>query len=603
MDALVDALGRDPGRLRKRTAFVALAAVALAGGAALVGWRLRAGSDEVACTGGETRFSGVWDDAMRARVAGSFAASKLVYADASAQRAAAVLDDYRARWVAMHGDACRATRSGEQSAHVLDLRMACLDRHLGEVRALTTILASASDAKTIASAVDAASALGSLAGCADTTALLQPDAEPTEPARRARRAELRDRLDELRAQSSLGRSKDILASARTLVADARASSDTVMLAGALRVQGTAELQTGDLKHAEATLGEAVRRARQLNDADAFVEAASTFADALQMGGLTKGREALGVVRLAKAVVDDSRDPAVAITLLTNEANILILLAHKADSLPILDDAGERCRRTLGEDSTLYFQIQRMRALALNADKKASHSAYEALIARAAKTFGPLHPTTIHTRLEQCRSLTISGDDNAAIPCYEAVLPDADRVLGRSDRTNISDRSIFALSLLHLGKTDRAMEVYADAYARIPADAWTDQWSGAADVGHALGSLELERGDFAAALAHCERARAATEQQHGLLEMNTCIAGAQLGLGDSTHALATLESVRGQLDRVAPEDAAGWRFTYARVVWAAKHDATQAREVAAAARSALPPDSRAKLDAWLAAIPR
>jgi hypothetical protein len=51
---------------------------------------------------------------------------------------------YSGRWVAMHGDACAATRvRGEESEALLDRRMLCLDARLADVRALTGRFAAA----------------------------------------------------------------------------------------------------------------------------------------------------------------------------------------------------------------------------------------------------------------------------------------------------------------------------------------------------------------------------------------------------------------------------------------------------------------------------
>ena len=85
--------------------------------------------------------------------------------------AARLLDDYVGRWASMYRDACEATHvRGEQSAEVLDLRMACLQERLTSVRALTDLFANA-DGKVVENAVGAASALPRLDRCADVPLL------------------------------------------------------------------------------------------------------------------------------------------------------------------------------------------------------------------------------------------------------------------------------------------------------------------------------------------------------------------------------------------------------------------------------------------------
>ena len=71
----------------------------------------------------------------------------------------------------MYEEACEATQiHGEQSAEVLDLRMACLHERLGGLRALTDVFSEA-NGDVVENAVSAANALGSLDRCADVAAV------------------------------------------------------------------------------------------------------------------------------------------------------------------------------------------------------------------------------------------------------------------------------------------------------------------------------------------------------------------------------------------------------------------------------------------------
>ena len=84
----------------------------------------------------------------------------------------------------MYTDACEATHvRGEQSAEVLDLRMACLNERLGNARALSDVFATA-DGKVVENAVSAAAALPSLDRCADVP-LLRAVVKPPEDPRHA----------------------------------------------------------------------------------------------------------------------------------------------------------------------------------------------------------------------------------------------------------------------------------------------------------------------------------------------------------------------------------------------------------------------------------
>jgi tetratricopeptide (TPR) repeat protein len=607
MTELADVLARDPSRRRKRIAIGGLAATAIAASAALLGWALRPGADE-ACTGGEAHFAGAWDDGARAAIERSFAASHVPFADTSVHQLATVLDGYRTQWLAMHGEACRATRTRrEQSEHVLDLRMACLDRRIGELRALTSLLATA-DASAIEHAVEAASSLTPVVGCADTTALLQAGGAIDDPAARARRAALRDRLDRLIAEHRLGRYKEVLAPVRSFVADARATADPGLLAEALDLQGLVEVKTGNVDAAVTTLTDALRRARQTNDVDRFVATTIDLVDALSEAGITQSREALGILRVAKAVVDDTHDPSLPIRMLVVEGDDLLTLAHPEDALPLLQQAVTRTRHVLGDDHALLLKVQAVLAPALsfNAKHAEARAVYESLIAGATRTLGALHPVTIGARLDLCRAITAADKRKDPTVCYKPALAAADRAMGADNRRVMIGRMYYAMTLVDLERWEPAREVLSNVVDHVPESAWNEKWYIASDGVRLLGETEVRNGDYKHGLEHCERAKLTTDKQHLGLAIDSCIGEALLGLGESTKALAQLELVKTQAENARPVETGRWRFAYARAVWATSHDVALARSLAIQARAELASSDdawrRKQLDAWIASLP-
>ena len=104
----------------------------------------------------------------------------------------------------MYTEACTATHSrGEQSQHVLDLRMRCLGRRLQDISAFTAILRTA-NRETAEHAVLAISEFPPLGSCADIEALSAAQPPPEERARRAEVERLYRRLSELWAQERVG---------------------------------------------------------------------------------------------------------------------------------------------------------------------------------------------------------------------------------------------------------------------------------------------------------------------------------------------------------------------------------------------------------------
>src|SRR5262249_58375047 len=166
MDGLLADLERDRVVARRRT-IVAAAAVAAAAAAGI--WVALPKTCGLAID----ELAGVWDAGMKDRVRAQFVATGKPYAQDTFARVAATVDGYTGDWLAMHRNACVATQKGEQSAAALDLRMGCLARRLGDVRALSALLATA-DVQVMERSVQAVGALPDLAACADVERLAAP---------------------------------------------------------------------------------------------------------------------------------------------------------------------------------------------------------------------------------------------------------------------------------------------------------------------------------------------------------------------------------------------------------------------------------------------
>jgi tetratricopeptide (TPR) repeat protein len=135
----------------------------------------------------------------------------------------------------MHTETCEATHvRGEQSAEVLDLRMACLNNSRDSLRALVDVFVSA-DAETVGNAIDAANALPDLARCADVALLRSVPPPPTDPKLRRQVEGLRHRAAEARALGNAGHWKDGIARTQSLLEEA-AKADYQPLVAELAAQ-------------------------------------------------------------------------------------------------------------------------------------------------------------------------------------------------------------------------------------------------------------------------------------------------------------------------------------------------------------------------------
>jgi tetratricopeptide (TPR) repeat protein len=238
MDALIAALSRDRARQRRRW----LGGAALAGAliAGFVAVRVPRTAESI-CRGGPARLAGAWepDDgnsaavSRRAATRAAFVKTGVASAADTWDRAARLLDRYTADWLRMYGDTCAATHlRGEQSAEVLDLRMACLRERLGRVKALTDIFVDA-NATVIENAVQAASNLPTLDRCADVTLLRAVMPPPEDPKARARLESLRLDLARVQALSASSQCGAAATTGQALIAAAEELAYLPLLADSL----------------------------------------------------------------------------------------------------------------------------------------------------------------------------------------------------------------------------------------------------------------------------------------------------------------------------------------------------------------------------------
>jgi serine/threonine protein kinase/tetratricopeptide (TPR) repeat protein len=261
MEALLDALQKDPGVVWRRWAMVAAATAGIAG-IGIAARRQGARDNRPTCQVAADRFAHVWEPnaapgGRRAQIANSFRANGQPYAADAFAGAARLLDRYVGAWSSMYKDSCEATNvRGEQSPEVLDLRMSCLRDRWNELRALSAVLAEP-DNRVVANAVKAASALTPLDRCADVRTLRAAVPPPNDPAVRERVETLRAKLATAKALEDAGGFAKALVAAAELVAEARTTGYMPFLAEAMARLGGIQSHMGRAAEAEATLDEAV----------------------------------------------------------------------------------------------------------------------------------------------------------------------------------------------------------------------------------------------------------------------------------------------------------------------------------------------------------
>jgi len=399
MEALVAALSRDPARQRRRWFVgVAMGAAVLA---TLVAARWpRTG--ESLCHGGPARLAAVWPPATdgdnpsgrRAATRTAFLRTGVDHAADTWQRAARILDRYTADWLRMYGDTCAATHvRGEQSADVLDLRMACLHDRLDGVRALTDVFADA-NTTVITNAVNAVSGLPALERCADVKLLRAVMPSPDSPAMRTRVEALRRDLARTRALNDSGQCSVAVEFRRRLIAQADAVGYQPLQAEAL----IASMRSGTACFGHDEMLPDARRSAMLAVASHHDEAAAEAAmmmaqmQADRAGDVSRARD---WIDLASAIMKRmSKDhPILETWRLQALAVVYDREGNAREALATIELAQSLMEKTQGREHLDYVTaLMNEGVILINGKRFAEAQAYYDRAAQlAAKVAGPNHP--------------------------------------------------------------------------------------------------------------------------------------------------------------------------------------------------------------------
>jgi tetratricopeptide (TPR) repeat protein len=215
MEGLIAALSQVTRR-RRWPAFLAAGVVALG-----LGLRVAATREEAsACLDAQQYAAGVWGEARKEAVRRAFVATGAPGAEQSFAAVVQAVERTASAWTAAHGEACEAFVRGEQSAELLDRRMACLRRSLGELDSTLDVLAEA-DAMTVERGAQMVGTVSSPEQCG-AIEVLQASVPLPPPALRARVEAHGDRVARVNALEYAGRHKEATALAEALVREAAA---------------------------------------------------------------------------------------------------------------------------------------------------------------------------------------------------------------------------------------------------------------------------------------------------------------------------------------------------------------------------------------------
>ena len=233
--------------------------------------------------GAAAKLAGIWEAPAKGRraktpakvaVREAFLATGKHYAETTFENVSRLLDRYALEWTQMYTGACEATHvRREQSAEVLDLRMAALEEARQGLRALCQAFRAAT-AGVVENAVDATNALPSIARCADIELLRAAVKPPHDPAVRAEVERLRGELAEVRTLLRVGRFSDGIKAVTALEAPVRQTGHAPLLAELMLAIGTAHYEREEFRAAARAYEDALWTAELVRHDEVTAEAAT-----------------------------------------------------------------------------------------------------------------------------------------------------------------------------------------------------------------------------------------------------------------------------------------------------------------------------------------
>jgi eukaryotic-like serine/threonine-protein kinase len=388
------------------------------------------------CRAADARLSAVWDAPSRARIQQAFVHTGKTYAADTFWSVNRVIERYLQGWAVAYTDACEATHvRGEQSAEILDLRMACLGDRLNDVKALASVFESA-DVNVVDNAVDAANALRTLERCSDARLLRALVPPPDDGAVRQHVERLRRGIGAAKALHDAGNFTAATERLRALVAEARRVGYAAVLAEALDTLGFVLADAGDVQSASAALKEACWQAEVCRHDELRAEATTLLvatsarrertdeaddwasqADAIlkRIGGHDRTR---GWLEMHVALVR------------TTQGRLEEALAHDQSALELKERSGAGradVARSLGNIAIDLLDLGRLReALGYN----------ERAIAALAQELGPDHPTVgiyVSNKGEILNRLGLTSEARVA---FERAIAIDERSMG-NDHANLA----------------------------------------------------------------------------------------------------------------------------------------------------------------------
>lgn len=571
---------------------------------------LRSETSVPPCEGAAARMQPTWNPERSAAIAEAFAKTGLTYATETAQRTTAVIDTYAAEWIAAHRQACEATHvGGEQSATLMDLRMACLDLRRNEVDALVTVLTEGRPS-VVERSVQAVTRLEPVAPCGDPAYVLASVRPPTDPAVVSVVASQRAQLVRGKALFIAGDYARSVDTARAVFDEAQTLEYAPLVAESGIVLGSALQRAGQPDEARAVASQALQYAAA---ADHRYAEAQLLADLAGNLGYY-AHDLAGAQRYAahaRGVLTSIGDPpSIASQLLNNEGNALLRDGQFAAAHDKYQ-AAATIAATVPEALSVRLTATSNLAAALGGQGRYAEAgqAARAALALNESQLGPEHPMVGTAAVNAAGAMLKAGQIDDVEPMllraqaiFEAAFPDGHPELAKALHNHGSLLNLRGEHEASLRKYERSLTLkIATMGQEHPSTALTVHAIG--DELRTLGRIGDAKPRFSEALRVWE---ASVGPEHPF------VAYALVGLGQVAMANAQPSAAIESFERaltirskagVEGEELGEVRFWLAKALRQAGRDDVRARKLAADARSDYDgvqsgTDVIAEIDRWL-----
>ena len=436
--------------------------------------------DTSVCQGAERRLSAVWNLDRASKLSESFGRvggtnrALSSFSKNAAERVVRAFDVYGAKWSGARIEACEATQKyREQTEAVMQLRMQCLDRRLGDLDALADTLlrtGNSTDTNTalVRGSVAAANELESIEGCSDVDALSSEGLLPADPVKRVEVEKMDPLFSRLRGLHLAGRYGEGDELAREVLALATESNYRPSQARAHFWAAKFASSNSQFEVAKNHLDEGVWFAEAVgNDvlsADLWIE---------HLVVLGRARASLASLptleRRASAAVERLQRPA---DLITRYSSALGSIANEDgrfdDAIKLFGDAlksveaGNKAR-TLGHAAVLSG----LGGAEMEVDKFEQALVHlKGALAIQEQILGPMHPQVAKTLSKLGATNGVMGNVDPAIAAYRRAIEIVQSSLGPDHPEMATLQAGLAAELLGGGKADESLPLFNEALQRM-----------------------------------------------------------------------------------------------------------------------------------------